>query len=63
MLPRLVDIEPSRHPNGRDLRLTARLGDRVIAVASIGPDMDVGSALTRLHDLERRTRKAARRSA
>ena len=42
----------TRHPNDKDLRLTAHRGTQVLAVESVSPDATVGEALAALRRLE-----------
>lgn len=45
-------VTASRHPNGKDLRLTAHCGPQVVGVVSLAPDATVGEALAALQRLE-----------
>lgn len=45
-------VTASRHPNGKDLRLTATRGSQVLGVESLAPDATVGEALAALQRLE-----------
>lgn len=45
-------ISASRHPNGKDLRLTAHRGAQVLGVASVSPTATVGEAIAAMQELE-----------
>lgn len=45
-------VVATRHPNDKDLRLTAYLGTHTLAVESVAADATVGEALAALQRLE-----------